>query len=188
MNPSTPKVLIAGGGIGGLAAAIALLQRGFDVEVYEQAGEMREIGAGIQISPNGNRALQVLGVFEKLRELSISASGKEIRLWNTGQTWKLFELGEQAIRKYGFPYMTVFRPDLLRVLGERIEELKPGAVRLRSRAIDVEQDESGVTLHLEDGSSVRGDVLVGADGVHTKIRGALFGADEVQYTGMVAWR
>lgn len=188
MNSSNLKVMVAGGGIGGLAAAIALLQRGFDVQVYEQAGEMREIGAGIQISPNGNRALNVLGVFEKLRELSISASGKEIRLWNTGQTWKLFDLGEKAISKYGFPYMTVFRPDLLKVLGDRIEELKPGAIRLRSRAVDVQQDESGVTLHLEDGSSVRGDVLVGADGVHTKIRGALFGADEVQYTGMVAWR
>jgi len=182
------KILIAGGGIGGLSAAIALLQQGFDVEVYEQAGEMREIGAGIQISPNGNRALNVLGVFDTLRKLSISASGKEIRLWNTGQTWKLFDLGDAAIRKYGFPYMTVFRPDLLRVLGERVEALKPGAVKLRSRAVSIEQHAAGVTLLLEDGSRINGDVAIGADGVHTKLRGALFGDDDVQYTGMVAWR
>jgi salicylate hydroxylase len=188
MTPSKMKVLVAGGGIGGLAAAIALLQRGFDVEVHEQAGELREIGAGIQISPNGNRALNELGVFERLRELSISASGKEIRLWNTGQTWKLFDLGGEALRKYGFPYLTVFRPDLLKVLGDRVREFKPDAVRLKSRAVGVRQDADGVTLLLEDGSSARGDVLVGADGVHTKIRAALFGADEVQYTGMVAWR
>lgn len=182
------KVLVAGGGIGGLAAAIALLQRGFDVEVYEQAGEMREIGAGIQISPNGNRALHALGVFERLQALSITASGKEIRLWNTGQTWPLFEMGAEAIRKYGFPYMTVFRPDLLRVLGEAVRALSPNAIRLGARAVDMGQTADGVTLQLEDGSSVHGDVLVGADGVYTKVRGALFGADEVQFSGMVAWR
>lgn len=182
------KVLIAGGGIGGLAAAIALLQRGFDVEVYEQAGEMREIGAGIQISPNGNRALASLGVFERLRAQSIAASSKEIRLWNTGQTWTLFDLGAEAIRKYGYPYMTVFRPDLLKVLSERVHELKPDAIRLKARACGLHQDASGVQLLLEDGSRVAGDVLVGADGVHTRIRGALFEPDAVQYTGMAAWR
>ena len=182
------KVLVAGGGIGGLAAAIALLQRGFDVEVYEQAGEMREVGAGIQISPNGNRALHALGVFERLRDMSIATEGKEIRLWNTGQTWKLFDLGAEAIRKYGFPYMTVFRPDLLKVLGDRARSFNPDAIRLKARAIDAEQDGEGVTLRLEDGSSARGDLLVGADGVHTKIRPALFGADETRFSGMVAWR
>jgi salicylate hydroxylase len=182
------KVLVAGGGIGGLCAAIALLQRGFAVEVYEQAGEMREIGAGIQISPNGNRALDELGVFDRLRSLCTAASGKEIRLWNTGQTWPLFEMGDEAIRKYGFPYLTAFRPDLLRVLADRVRAIQPGAIRLGARAIGMGQTGDGVTLRLEDGSSVHGDVLVGADGVHTKIRGALFGADEVQFTGMVAWR
>jgi salicylate hydroxylase len=188
-TPSRPlKVLVAGGGIGGLSAAIALLQRGFDVEVYEQAGELREIGAGIQISPNGNRALHALGAFEELRALSTAATGKEIRLWNTGQTWTLFDLGAEALRRYGFPYMTVFRPDLLRVLGDRVQALKPGAVRLGARAIDVAQTADGVTLRLEDGSAVHGDVLVGADGVHSRIRPALFGPDEIRFSGMVAWR
>jgi salicylate hydroxylase len=182
------KVLVAGGGIGGLAAAIALLQRGFDVEVYEQAGELREIGAGIQISPNGNRALDALGAFEPLRELSVATTGKEIRLWNTGQTWKLFDLGPEAIRKYGYPYITVFRPDLLRVLGDRVRALKPGAVRLGARAVDASQTADGVTLQLGDGSSIHGDVLVGADGVHTRTREALFGTDPVNFSGMVAWR
>lgn len=188
MSHTTRKVLIAGGGIGGLSAAIALLLQGFEVEVYEQAGEFREIGAGIQISPNGNRALHYLGVFEQLKALSIKASSKEIRLWSTGQTWKLFDLGEEAIQKYGFPYMTVFRPDLLKVLADRVEALRPGALKLKSRAVNCQQDADGVTLILEDGSTIRGDVLIGADGVHTKIREALFGADAVEYTGMVAWR
>ncbi|MFA5549949.1 MAG: FAD-dependent monooxygenase [Porticoccaceae bacterium] len=185
---STLKVLIAGGGIGGLAAAIALLRRGFDVEVYEQAGELREFGAGIQISPNGNRALHSLGVFETLQKLSCNADAKEIRLWNTGKTWKLFDLGDAALRKYGFPYLTVFRPDLLRVLGDEVKRLKPDAIHLGARGVGMSQTADGVTLELADGRRVHGDVLVGADGVHTKIRPALFGADETEFTGMVAWR
>ena len=185
---STTKVLIAGGGIGGLAAAIALLQRGFDVDVYEQAGELREIGAGMQISPNGNRALQSLGVFEALRHLSSDAEGKEIRLWNSGQTWPLFDLGAEAIRKYGYPYMTVFRPDLLRLLGEAVKRLKPDAIQLGIRGIGVSQTADSVTLQLADGRSVQGHVLVGADGVHSRMRPALFGADEILFSGMVAWR
>lgn len=182
------KVLIAGGGIGGLSAAIALLQRGFDVEVYEQAGELREFGAGIQISPNGNRALKSLGVFDSLQALSDNAQAKEIRLWNTGKTWKLFDLGAEAIRKYGFPYMTVFRPDLLRVLGNRVERLKPGTIRLGARCVGVNQTSGGVALELTDGRSAFGDVLIGADGLHSRIRPALFGPDEIRFSGMVAWR
>jgi salicylate hydroxylase len=189
MTTTAPlKALIAGGGIGGLAAAIGLLQRGFDVEVYEQAGELREIGAGIQISPNGNRALDWLGVFERLKALSIDTAGKEIRLWNTGKTWTLFDLGPEAIRKYGYPYMTVFRPDLLKVLGDRVREMKPEAIRLGARAMDVAQDADSVTLRLEDSREVRGDLLVGADGVYTRMRASLFGPDEIEFSGMVAWR
>ena len=81
-----PHVLIAGGGIGGMAAALGLLRRGIDVDIYEQASELREVGAGVQISANGNRALQGLGVLDELKALSCEASGKEIRHWNSGQT------------------------------------------------------------------------------------------------------
>ena len=182
------KVLIAGGGIGGLAAAIALLKRGFDVEVYEQAGELREIGAGIQISPNGNRALHALGVFETLQKLACDSDSKEIRLWNTGKTWKLFDLGDAAVRKYGFPYMTVFRPDFLRVLGDEVRRLKPDALNLKARILGMNQNADSVTLELADGRKVQGDVLIGADGVHTKTRPALFGSDPILFSGMVAWR
>ena len=106
-----PHVLIAGGGIGGMAAALGLLRRGIDVDIYEQASELREVGAGVQISANGNRALQGLGVLDDLKALSCEASGKEIRLWNSGQTWKLFDLGAESVERYGYPYLTVYRPD-----------------------------------------------------------------------------
>ena len=138
-----PRVLIAGGGIGGLAAALALLKRGFDVDVYEQAPELREVGAGVQLSANAIRVFHELGVHEALRALACEASGKEVRLWNSGQTWKLFDLGAVSVERYGFPYYTAYRPDLLAVL---------------------------------------------ADGVHSRIRQALFGPDQAQFTGLVAWR
>jgi salicylate hydroxylase len=86
------KILIAGGGIGGLAAAIALLQRGIDVEVYEQASELKEVGAGIQISPNGNKVLDALGVFQTLRDLSCDPERKEFRLWSTGKPWPMLRM------------------------------------------------------------------------------------------------
>ena len=188
MSPSPRKVLIAGGGIGGLATAIALLQRGFEVEVFEQAPELREFGAGIQISPNGNRALASLGVFEALRALSCPADGKEIRLWNTGRTWTLFNLGDKAVQRFGFPYLTVFRPDLLRVLADELTRRAPGVVHVGARTVAAGHDGTRAWLELADGRRFEGDVVVGADGVHSRVRTALFGDDDVQFSGMVAWR
>src|SRR5512134_669831 len=92
-----PHILIAGGGIGGLTAALALLKRGYDVDLYEQAAELREVGAGLQISPNGNRVLHALGVLGAFLDLACEAEGKEIRLWNTGQSWRIHDLGEESV-------------------------------------------------------------------------------------------
>ncbi len=182
-----PHVLIAGGGIGGMAAALALLQRGFDVDVFEQAGELREIGAGIQISPNGNRALASLGVFDRLKALSCPTEGKEIRHWKSGKTWKLFDLGDASVRKYGFPYMTVYRPDLLQVIADGVRKHKAGAIHLGKRLRQVIQG-PGVRLQFEDGTHAEGDALIGADGVHSVVRRELFGDDPIKFSGMVAWR
>src|SRR3954462_12223996 len=181
------RVLIAGAGIGGLAAAAALLRHGIDVEVYEQAKELKEVGAGVQLAPNGTRVLAALGIGEELKALSCEAQGKEIRHWKTGETWKLFDLGPVAIERYGFPYFTVYRPDLLAVLADAVRRLKPDTIRLGSRCTGFTQDADGVTLQLEHGAA-KGDVLVGADGVPSPIRQALFGADKPQFTGVVAWR
>jgi salicylate hydroxylase len=183
-----PRVLIAGAGIGGLTAALALLRAGIDVDVYEQAQELREVGAGVQLAANGTRVLYALGVGEALKALSCEAQGKEIRLWNTGETWKLFDLGPKSIERYGFPYFTVYRPDLLEVLARAVLAAKPGALHLGARCAGFRQDDDSVTLLLEGGASVRGDALVGADGVHSRIRQGLFGADRAEFTGNMAWR
>lgn len=181
------KLLIAGAGIGGLTAALAALRMGLDVEVYEQAAELKELGAGLQLSANGTRVFYALGVGDELRALSCEALGKEIRLWNTGDTWKLFDLGTVSVERYGFPYFTVYRPDLLGVLAAAIGRIKPDAIRLSSRCVGFDQDGTGVRLRLENGEAA-GDLLIGADGVHSSIRQALFGADRPQFTGVVLWR
>jgi salicylate hydroxylase len=188
MSNLRPHVLIAGGGIGGLSAALALLQRGFDVDVYEQAGKLEEVGAGVQLSPNGTRALQAMGVLEPLAQLSCTAEGKEVRHWRTGETWTLFDLGAEAIERYGFPYLTVWRPDLLDVLAAGVRREKRDAIHLGARCVGTALSGSRISLLLEDGRRASGDALVGADGVHSRIRRALFGADEPKFSGLIAWR
>ena len=181
------RILIAGAGIGGLTAALALLRKGIDVEVYEQASELKEVGAGVQLAANGTRVLYALGVGEELKALSCEAQGKEIRHWQTGETWKLFDLGPVSIERYGFPYFTVYRPDLLEVLARAVRRAKPDAIHLGARCTGFEQD-AGVTLRLEGGATARGDALIGADGVHSRIRQALLGPDRPEFTGTIAWR
>jgi salicylate hydroxylase len=183
-----PRVLIAGGGIGGLNAALAALKMGCDVEVYEQAPELKEVGAGLQLSANGTRVLYALGVGEELKALSCEATGKEIRLWNTGETWKLFDLGAVSIERYGFPYFTVYRPDLLGVLAEAVRREKAHAIHLGMQCTGFSQDEQTVRLRFKNHPDVIGDALVGADGVHSRIRQGLFGPDRPQFTGIIAWR
>jgi salicylate hydroxylase len=179
-------VLIAGAGIGGLTAALALLKRGIDVDVYEQAAELKEVGAGVQLSANGTRVLHLLGVAEALRALSCEAAGKEVRLWSTGETWKLFDLGAESIARYGFPYFTVYRPDLLTVLSEAVRREKQDAIHLGMKVTGFAQ---GSRLKLQfDNHEAEGDALIGADGVHSRIRQTLFGQDKPAFTGNIAWR
>ena len=128
-----------------------------------------------------------LGLGEELKALSCEAAGKEIRLWNSGETWKLFDLGRVSVERYGYPYFTVYRPDLIDALARAVRRIKPDAIRLGARCVAFSQDGAGVTLRLEVGEA-RGDALVGADGVHSRIRQALFGEDRPKFSGIIAWR
>jgi len=183
-----PRVLIAGGGIGGLTAALALVRSGCDVEVYEQAAELKEVGAGVQLAANGTRVLHELGIGEPLKSLACEATGKEVRLWSTGETWKLFDLGAVSIERYGYPYLTVYRPDLLGVLANALRREKAAALHLGATCVGFTQDSEGVRLQLDDGTEARGDALIGADGVHSPIRQGLFGPEQPSFTGIIAWR
>jgi salicylate hydroxylase len=182
------RILIAGAGLGGLTAALALLRDGHDVQVYEQAPQLGEVGAGLQLSANATRVLSLLGVDPAVRALASVPAGKQVRLWNTGQTWKLFDLGGESIAQYGHPYYTLYRPDLHKVLIDAVRTIAPDSVTLGARSLGFESTDSGVTLLLEDGRRITGDLLIGADGVHSRIRHGLFGPDEPVFSGCVAWR
>ncbi len=182
------RILIAGAGIGGLTAALALLRRGFDVEVFEQAEELRELGAGIQLGPNGSRILIALGLREAMQEVVAEPSAKVVRLWSTGEAWTLFDLGRDCLERFGAPYWMVHRGDFHRVLWQAVERARPGAVHLASRAVACRESGDTAILELENGGRVEGDLVVGADGVHSRLRAHLFAAAKPQYTGLMAWR
>ena len=185
---SGEPVIIVGAGIGGLTAALALLRRGIEVEVYEQAPELRELGAGVQISANGTRVLHALGLKAALEACAVKARSKEIRHWKTGRTWKLFDLGVESEQRYGAPYIFIHRGDLHRVLAQAVRQVKPDAIHLHAPCAGLEQAGDHVVVQFAGGAPVRGRVLIGADGVHSAVRACVFGAGRPEFTGCMAWR
>jgi 2-polyprenyl-6-methoxyphenol hydroxylase-like FAD-dependent oxidoreductase len=183
-----PKVLIAGAGIAGLVAGLALSQRGIDVEIFEQASELRELGAGVQLSANGTRVLIALGLEQEMLGIASEPSGKQIRLFSTGRTWKLFDLGVSSRAIYGAPYWMVHRGDFHRVLVEAFNTRAPGRLRVDRRCIGFEEEGGRISLKLANGERVRGDVMVGADGVHSEIRRQIGGDAKPFFAGVAAWR
>ncbi|WP_407166182.1 FAD-dependent monooxygenase [Bradyrhizobium sp. ORS 111] len=183
-----PKVLIAGAGIGGLVAGLSLLQRGIEVEIFEQASELRELGAGVQLSANGTRVLIALGLEQEMQAIACEASGKEIRLFSTGRTWKLFDLGASSRAIYGAPYWMLHRGDLHRVLVEAFNAQAPGRLHLDRRCAGFDEDGDGIWLRLANGERRHGDIVVGADGVHSEVRRQIGGDAKPFFSGVAAWR
>ncbi|TFZ05675.1 FAD-binding protein [Ramlibacter henchirensis] len=182
------KIIVAGAGIGGLSAALALLRRGMDVVVLEQAAQLREVGAGLQLSANATRALFRLGLEDELMAMASEPKGKRIRLWNTGQSWRLFDFSAVSRERWGAPYITIHRADLHDVLAKAVQAAAPQALQLGRRVQESHQTESAVRVLTASGEVFEGDVLIASDGVHSSIRRQHFGADDPDYSGIVAWR
>ena len=182
------NICIIGAGLGGLSAALALLQKGFRVTVLEQAAALGEIGAGVQLGPNAVGVLYRMGLQAPLEQVTCETLGKRVRLWNTGQTWPLFDLGTVAREMYGYPYLTVHRADLHRVLVDAVRALQPDALVLNAKLHSLHTRSDGVSLQLADGRVWEADAVIGADGVHSRVRAALFGEDAPRYSGVMAWR
>ena len=177
--------LVAGAGIGGLVAALALLKRGIDCDVYEQAPELREVGAGLWLSANGTRVLFDMGLEEPLRDASIECTERVIRHWKSGNTWWLYKQEGEG-RSPNTPYV-LLRAHLHRILMEAVEREKPGAIHLASRCTGYSAHGNRVRLDMENGSA-EGDLLIGADGLNSKIRETMMGAMPGRFTNALAWR
>src|SRR5207302_4506286 len=152
---ASATVGIIGGGIGGLAAALALLRRGLDVDVYEQAPELKEVGAGIQISSNGTRVLYALGLEDALKRVQALPSRRVIRHWSTGETWNWFDLGATTAQRYGTPHVMLHRGDLHGLLADAVRAQKPDAVKLGRRGAAISTDGGHAEVGFEDAESVR---------------------------------
>jgi salicylate hydroxylase len=182
------KILIAGAGLGGLAAAAFLLQAGHDVEVYEQAAALDEIGAGIQISANAMHALRTLGLEAAIAAAGVRPSAYVFRLHDSGEEIQRFALSDEHERLHGAPYTQLHRADFHAILAGKARALKPDVVHLNKRAARFAEDADGVTLHFADGTRARGDLLVGADGLKSVVRRQIAGETAANYTGDAAWR
>lgn len=181
------KVLLVGGGIGGLTAALCLADQGLEVALFEQAAEFGEAGAGVQLSPNCSRVLHALGLESELRTRAFLPTGTQFRQWRTGRVISESVLGQSAIDEFGAPYYHIHRGDLLQVL-VRAAAVKPGITLHRSaRITDFRQTADAVAVEV-NGHRHEGDMLIGADGIHSAVRQALWGEEQARFTGNVAWR
>lgn len=182
------KILIAGAGLGGLTAAASLLKAGHDVEIFEQAPALGEVGAGIQLSANAMHVLNALDLGEAVSAISIRPGAYVFRLFDTDEVIQQFPLSDEHLRLHRAPYNQIHRADLHDLLATLVRELKPGAIHLDKQVTGFDEDENGVALRLADGSRVRGEVLVGADGLKSVVRDRICGAVPATYTGDAAWR
>jgi salicylate hydroxylase len=180
-----PSIGVIGGGIGGLTAALSLLDAGFDVGVYEQSAVLGEVGAGIQISPNASRILHRLGLAEELARTGVKPLAWHQRRWDDGRTLLRTPLAEPLEATFGFPHYQIHRADLLSALAGAVPVER---VHLGHRLTDVMDRGDHVEARFANGARIDFDALVGADGIHSRVRDALFGPDEPRFTGCAAFR
>src|SRR5437868_8149143 len=179
------EVAVIGGGIGGLSAALQLLKVGLDVHVYEQASRIAEIGAGIQISPNASRLLHRLGLKPAMDRVGVRPLAVHQRRWDDGRTLQRAPLGPEVETQFGAPYYHFHRAELANLLADA---MPPGRLHVGHKLVGLEQRGDRVMAQFANGAAAGADVLVGADGIHSRVRELTFGPERPRFTGCVAWR
>ncbi|MGJ7511512.1 FAD-dependent monooxygenase [Variovorax sp. GT1P44] len=176
---------VIGGGVGGLTAALAALRAGVDVHVYEQAGSLREIGAGVQVSPNASRVLHRLGLAEMLARTGVKPLAWHQRRWDDGRTLLRTPLAHAMEAAFGFPHYQMHRADLLEAL---IRVFPAARLHIGERFKGFIDRGPHVEVAFHSGLRLEVDVLVGADGIHSSVCQALHGDGAARFTGCVAYR
>ena len=179
------SVAVIGGGIGGLTAALHLLRAGFDVQVYEQSRQMTESGAGLVMSPNATRLLIKLGLGDELAKVAVRPAGFHQRRWQDGRTLAFSRTAHEMETRYGSPHYVFHRGDMHQIL---VQAMPPERIHLAHRCTGATDRGSHVEATFANGTAIKADILIGADGVHSIIRGLLLGAERPRFTGCVAYR
>jgi salicylate hydroxylase len=182
------RISVVGGGIGGLSAALALQHFGYRVSVFEQTRELREIGAGVVITPNAMHALNFLGVGERISKQAGPTEAYLIRHFQTGEVIKIRANGTDYVERFGATYHQVHRADLHAALADAIVRNDPNCVFLDHCFEALTQGSDHVVATFTNGKTYASDVLIGCDGGASKVRACVFGDEVVNYTGQVAFR
>jgi salicylate hydroxylase len=181
-----PRIAVLGGGIGGLAAAAFLHREGLSATVYEQTSQLGDVGAGLVVAPNAARQLRKLGALGEFRKRAVQLEvGWEFRRWQDGTVLSAENLAGACEELYGEQTYTAHRADLLSAIASKVPA---GSIQLGHKAVSLQRRDDALGLTFADGASVDTDVLIGADGVHSIVRGTFFEASPAVYSGMCAFR
>ncbi|MGY3726998.1 MULTISPECIES: FAD-dependent monooxygenase [Cobetia] len=181
----TPRIAVIGAGLGGAAAGALLQQAGYDTRVYEQAPAFSRLGAGIHLGPNVMKVMRQIGIETQLAEMGSHPEQWFSRDGKTGEYLSRIPLGQQAREQYGASYITVHRGDLHELM---VGALDPNRLHFDKHLVDVDDRGDKVTMHFADGTTEDADIVIGADGVNSRIREKLLGKEAPTYSGWVAHR
>lgn len=182
------KIAIVGGGIGGLTAALALAQHSHDVTVFERSAGIREVGAGVQISPNAGRLLHSLGLGAAYSEISVNPQRVVLRRWEDDSIIRATELDESFLSQHQVPLANVARNELVEILGNAVASCGNVTLTFSTHVVAVEPSDASSEVIFVDGSSQSFDIVVGADGIHSVVRPCVGGIDKPRFSGSIAYR
>jgi len=182
------QILIAGGGIGGLAAALGSARAGWEVRLFERAEAFSEVGAGVQLGPNVVRSLQAWGLQAPLQAVAAFPTRIAVRCALSGAQLAALPLGAEAVQRYGAAYATVHRADLHALLEGGVRQYPGVHLNLGEAIESYRESEGAVTVRTHSGKLIEGDALVGADGVRSRLRAQLLGDGPPRVTGHLAYR
>lgn len=185
MTNRAPKVAIIGGGIGGLATALALHLRGIEAKVYEKTSSLSEIGAGLNLSPNALKAFRSLGVEDAAIDFGFQSPDQVIRSWRSGRVIARQQRSGNVVERYGAEFLSIHRADLVDIFAAALPD---SCVHLSADCIGTETRGDVAMARFADESEIEADIIIGADGLHSVVRESLFGHIEPTFTGCICWR